>query len=112
MKKDDSIYLSHILDSIAKIITYTQDLNQEAFIINKLVQDASIRNIVIIGEAAKNLSSEYRLKHPGIDWKGMAGMRDKLIYHYMGVDILAVWGVIIDVLPDLNQKISKLLEEF
>ena len=112
MKKDDSIYLSHILDSIAKIITYTQDLNQEAFITNKLVQDASIRNIVIIGEAAKNLSSEYRLKHPGIDWKGMAGMRDKLIHHYMGVDILAVWGVIIDVLPDLNQKISKLLEEF
>jgi uncharacterized protein with HEPN domain len=112
MTKDNSIYLNHILDSINSILSFTEDLDLEGFLNNKLVKDATIRNLEIIGEAAKNLTPDYRKKHPDVDWKGMAGMRDKLIHHYMGVDIPSVWGVIVEVLPDLNQKISILLEEF
>jgi len=92
--------------------TRESDLDKEGFVNNKLVQDATIRNLEIIGEAAKNLSPEYRKENPEVDWKGMAGMRDKLIHHYMGVDIPSVWGVIVEVLPILNQKISVLLNEF
>ena len=112
MTKDNSIYLNHILDAISNIISFTNDLDKEGFVNNKLVQDATIRNLEIIGEAAKNLSPEYRKENPEVDWKGMAGMRDKLIHHYMGVDIPSVWGVIVEVLPILNQKISVLLNEF
>ncbi len=112
MKKDDSIYLNHILDCLKNVLSYTEEIDQAGFLKNKLIQDASIRNIEIIGEAAKNLSLDYRNGHSEIDWKGMAGMRDKLIHQYMGVDLISVWGVIEEVLPNLNVEILKLLDEF
>ena len=79
MTKDNSIYLNHILDAISNIISFTNDLDKEGFVNNKLVQDATIRNLEIIGEAAKNLSPEYRKENPEVDWKGMA------FFFYMGV---------------------------
>ena len=75
-------------------------------------QDAVIRNIEIIGEATKRLSSEVRTAHPNIPWKNMAGMRDKLIHHYFGLNIDIFWQIAVDELPGLRPKIRNILASF
>jgi uncharacterized protein with HEPN domain len=108
MKKDDSVYLKHILDAISRIKEYTQDIKYENFIDNYLIQDGVIRQIEIIGEATKRLSKEIKEKHPEIPWKDMAGMRDKLIHDYLGVDIDAVWDTVEEDIPDLKNRLEYL----
>jgi len=77
-------------------------MDEQSFLENPLIQDAVIRNFEIIGEATKNLSMEFRKKYPDIAWKKIAGMRDKLIHGYIGVDLWAVWGVVENILPELE----------
>ena len=108
--KSDAVYLRHVLDAINQIQEYAKDIKYEDFKTNRLVQDATIREFEIIGEATKNLSDELREKYPDILWKDMAGMRDKLIHQYFGVDITAVWDSINDDLPPLKDKIIEILE--
>jgi len=110
MKKNNSLYLEHILNSIILILDYTKGMSEKDFLENKLIQDASIRNFEIIGEAAKNISNNFKVKYPKIEWKKMAGMRDKLIHDYIGVDLWAVWAVIENTLPGLKSEISQLLK--
>jgi len=80
MKSDESIYLQHILDAIAKIEEYLQGLDEEIFYQQTLVQDGVIRQLEIIGEAVKRLSDQLRDKYAHIPWQDIAGMRDKLIH--------------------------------
>ncbi len=80
MKKDDYVYLKHILDAIIRIDEYTKHIRYEDFINNHIIQDGVIRQMEIIGEATKMLSKEIRERCPEIPWKDMAGMRDKLIH--------------------------------
>ena len=101
MKKDSLVYIEHIIESIIKINFYTKGYTLNSFLDSSLVQDAVIRNFEIIGEATKNLSIEFRTKYPKIEWKKIAGMRDKLIHDYIGVDLFAVWAVVEDILPNL-----------
>jgi len=103
--KDDSVYLEHILDSIKWIESYISDISRDQFLNNHLVQDAIIRQIEIIGEASKKLSISLKQKYLYIPWKDIAGMRDKLIHGYFGVDIEAVWKTVEDDIPILKEQI-------
>lgn len=111
MSKNDDAYLHHILDSISKIEDFTEDINEKEFKTNELVQSAVIRKIEIIGEATKQISNKTKDKYPNIPWKDIAGMRDKLIHGYFGVDIDAVWDTIQRDIPKLKKDIEKVLEE-
>jgi len=92
--KDDLAYIEHILRAISKIKDFTSNMDRSDFGENEMVQDAVIRNIEIIGEATKNVSKEMKVTYYEIPWKMMAGMRDKLIHDYMGVDVDVLWRTI------------------
>ncbi len=110
MKKDDSVYLRHMLDAISRIEEYTRDIQYDGFMDNHLIQDGVIRQIEIIGEATKRLSKEFREKNSEILWKDVAGMRDKLIHDYLGVDLDAVWDTAEKDIPALKNKLRDLIE--
>lgn len=90
---------------------YTANLQLDDFLGQTLIQDAVIRNLEIIGEATKQLSGEFKDEYPDIEWRKIAGMRDKLIHDYIGVDIWAVWAVVEKVLPEFRLKIENILKE-
>lgn len=111
-KQDDTVYLRHILDAIVKIEEYLQGINYDSFMQNTLLQDGVIRQVEIIGEATKRVSSNLRSEYPSIPWKDIMGMRDKLIHDYFGVDIDAVWSTAKDDIPMLKAEVEKILEKF
>ncbi|MEM0171820.1 MAG: DUF86 domain-containing protein [Conexivisphaerales archaeon] len=90
MRKDEA-YLRHILDAISKIEKFTEGVTKEIFFENVEKQYAVLRALEIIGEATKNLSRELKKKHREVPWKDIAGMRDKLIHEYFGVNLELVW---------------------
>lgn len=110
-KRDDKVYLHHILDAIARIEDYCQGLTKLDFEMDNLVQDGVIRQMEIIGEAAKNLSEDLRDKTTDIPWQDITGMRDKLIHGYFGVDLGTVWETVQRDLPPFKVQIKKLLKE-
>jgi len=108
MIKYDLAYIDHILDCIRKIKEFSSGLTLEDFKNNELVQDAIIRNIEIIGEASKKMSKDTKQTYHKIPWKEIAGMRDKLIHDYLGVDVTVVWKTIHQDIPELEILIGEI----
>jgi uncharacterized protein with HEPN domain len=108
-KRTEKSFLLDILEASRRIRSYLAGMTYEDFCSDLKTQDSVIRNIEIIGEAVKNLSAELRAEYPQISWKEMAGMRDRLIHEYFGVNIDIVWGVATDDIPLLMQEIDNIL---
>ena len=110
--KDDRLYLIHLSESIAKIESYTNDLNSDTFMQNTLVQDAVLRNLQVFAESAQRLSEEFKTQHPQIEWYKVAGLRNILVHDYFGIDLETVWAVVAEKLPELKAVVLSALNLF
>ncbi len=104
-------FLLDILEAIRRIRLYTEDITYPAFLDDTKTQDAVIRNIEIIGEATKKLSPEIRNRYSHVPWKEMAGVRDRLIHAYFGVNLDIVWHIVSVELPEVAAQIARILDE-
>jgi uncharacterized protein with HEPN domain len=106
MPSRDISYLADILEAARLIQTFVEGIDEQAFKRDLMRQSAVMRQIEIMGEATKRLSTEFRAEHPDIPWRQMAGMRDILIHAYDHVDIDEVWHTATVAIPTLIQKIK------
>jgi len=105
----ESLY--DIQESIKNVELYVGRLEYEEFLTDKKTQDAVVRNLEIIGEAVKNISDDFKKRHKDIEWKKLAGLRDKIIHFYFGVNWDIVWDVIKNRLPELKKQIEIILNK-
>lgn len=103
-------YLRHILLEAEYLISQTPGLSFEAFVANQTLCRAFVRSLEIIGEAAKKVPADLRAQHPDLDWRGMAGMRDRLIHDYFGVDYELVWDVVQHRVPEVRRQLESILK--
>ena len=101
--EDISVFCDHIAE-------YDEGVTKPEFLKNRMLQDALIRKLEIIGEAVKNISTNTRNKYPNVPWKEIAGMRDKVIHHYSRVDLDIVWKTSTNLVPRLKPEIEKILK--
>lgn len=111
MKDRDKTYLKHILEKISDIEESSRGISKEQFKGDKEKQDAILRRIEVIGEAIKNISSGTKEENPEVKWKEIAGTRDILIHAYFSVDLELVWEIVEKDLPELKDRIEKILKQ-
>ena len=111
MSKSHLEFLRHILEEIDYLLQACEGLEKDTFLINGTLNRAFVRSLEIIGEATKKIPASVRSKYPEIEWRLMAGMRDRLIHDYMGVDYDIVWNVVVKKIPVLRSQVERILEE-
>jgi uncharacterized protein with HEPN domain len=102
-------YLKHMLAEAEYLVAHSADLARDAFLADETLQRAFVRSLEIIGEAAKKVPDDFRRAHPNIEWRAMAGMRDRLIHDYFGVDLELVWDVVHSKVPELRAELVRML---
>ncbi|HLD57308.1 MAG TPA: DUF86 domain-containing protein [archaeon] len=112
MNKDPLVFLNHITESIGKIESFSNNLSKQEFLKDELRQSAIIRQLEVIGEAVKNLPIDFINRYPSVPWGNIAGLRNKLIHHYFGVDLNLTFDVVKTKIPELKTEIKKILSEF
>lgn len=108
-KRRDKDFLDDIKEAMDSIASYIKGMTYKKFLEDRKTQDAVVRNFEVIGEAAKNISPALKAKHTEIPWKSIAGLRDKLIHFYFGIDYKIVWNISKKELPKLLRQIEKIL---
>ena len=108
--KDPLIFIEHILENIGDIESFSHNVSKEALKKNREKLNAIVRSIEIIGEAAKNISTPFKVKHPEVPWKEIIGARDVLIHHYFGIDLDILWNIINNDIQVLKKQLLKIKE--
>jgi uncharacterized protein with HEPN domain len=111
LSRDISLYIKDILQNMCDAEEFALELSYDQFASDKKTLNAVVRSIEVIGEAAKKVPDEIRVKYPSVPWREMAGMRDKLIHFYFGVDREAVWLVVKERIPALKPLIEQILRD-
>ena len=109
MSFESSDYLRHILVEADYLVARSAGLSYDDFAVDETPRRAFVRSLEIIGEAAKHVSEDFRTQHPTVEWRAMAGMRDRLIHDYFGVDFELVWDVVHRHIPELRAQIAAIL---
>ena len=107
-RRNDVDFLADIEDSADKISRYVYSMTFDEFCDDSKTVDAVVRNLEVIGEATKNISEFLKSQHSEIAWRGMAGLRDRLIHNYFGVDVEIVWKIAVDEVPVLLLTLHKI----
>jgi uncharacterized protein with HEPN domain len=107
-KRDPLVLLEDIMLAIRKIGRYTSHLDHDLFIGDELVIDAVARNLEIIGEAARQLPEEFRNAHTQIPWTQIAGLRNRIVHDYFGLDLEIIWEIIQHDLSELEKQVRAL----
>jgi len=109
MSKQPIDYLKHIADECAYIISVSTNLTKDELVENETLKRAVVRSIEVIGEATKKIPADFKVKWSSIQWKNMAGMRDRLIHDYIGINYSIVWDVVKNKIPELSAQIQEIL---
>ena len=104
-------FLRHIRDECIYIEEQANGLDKQAFIVDATLRRAFVRSIEVIGEATKKIPAAIRRKYSQVEWKVMAGMRDRLIHNYFGIDYDLVWDVVVNQIPILKRQIELILQD-
>jgi uncharacterized protein with HEPN domain len=112
MSKYPIEYLKHIRDESNFILSYIdKGITKEDFLNDETLKRAIVRSLEIIGEASKKISADFKLKWDTVKWRNMAGMRDRLIHDYMGINYSIVWDVIKNKIPELHAQITEVIDK-
>lgn len=109
MSKEPIEFLKHIADECTYLLSISKELSKDWFLDDETLKRAVVRSLEIVGEATKKIPADFKVKWSSIQWKNMAGMRDRLIHDYIGVNYSIVWDVLINKIPELNSQIQEVL---
>ena len=109
-KRNPFLLIADIIESCEKIISYTNGLSYDEFLLDSKTVDAVIRNFEIIGEAANRLSEEFKDEHPGIEWHRIRGFRNRIVPDYSGIDYTIVWQIKETFLPEMIERLREIQE--
>ena len=106
-----NLYVQDMIEFAERVLSYTDGLDQDAFISDRRTYDATLRNIQLIGEAATHIPSDAREAYPMIPWRAVIGVRNRLAHSYLHISNDIIWSVIQDAIPDLLPPLRKMLED-
>jgi uncharacterized protein with HEPN domain len=108
-QKDDRVYVGHMIETIQKAQSFVDGIGRAEFDNSETLRLALTHLLQIIGESARRVSQDFRTAHPQIPWKGIVGMRSKVVHDYLNVDDDIVWSTVIDDLPALLIELEKIM---
>jgi len=109
--RSDLLYVTDMLESITRVEGYIEGMEFNEFKENNMAKDAVLRNLEVLGEAAKNLSTAIKEKYPDIPWKRIIGLRNIVIHGYFGVDFDNIWKIITDNVPEVKPSLEEVLKD-
>jgi uncharacterized protein with HEPN domain len=107
-KRDADLLIADMLEALRKIDSYTAGLDHSAFLQDEKTIDAVVRNLEVLGEAAQQIPDEFEARHPGVPWRRIAGLRNRIVHDYFGLDLEIIWQIVRNDLPPLKATLEKI----